>query len=643
MDTTSGKTGEGMPPREWGSSRLWLVPLCGLLAWHCWAVSTLFGPQAPWESVLDDRPVVSGQHPLHLYHGYLGADSFLAHGRLSCYDPAFQAGYPKTPVFDGGSRPAELFLVLAGGKFSPSAYKMGLLISYLLAPLALALAARALGLNRRAMVLTVILGLLVWWGDPCRRALDAGDLDLLLAALAALIQAGLLVRFDRGPRVADWLGILLTGFLGWFAHPLLFALLLPLFLIYYLTVGARHHPIWSLLLVGGLLATLACNAFWLADWVSYWWLRVPLGPSEQRLLHRTPSTVWHAELWGEPVDRAVALFLLGAAVVGASILNQTGKRAAARLFGLGVLAFIGLAGAGLVTESFGRLSSPGLLVPGLLLAAPLAAQALEAIWRWLALSTARAWASCLLAAGMAAALVVLAPTEMATLGARTRGGPPLSLGLSATQERQVAIIKEHTSPSARILWEEIPRETADAGWTTLLPILTDRHFLGGLDPEGHIEHTAGGLSGQTLAGRLLSEWSNEALGDYCRRYNIGWVACRSTSAVKRFDGWPRARRQAPLGDDPESGWLFAIDRPHSFFLKGKGRWVKAELGRVALEDVQPEDGVVVLSLHYEEGMTVSPSRVKVELALDEEGRDPIPLVRLNVDDAVTRVTLTWGR
>jgi hypothetical protein len=27
------------------------------------------------------------------------------------FDPAFHAGYPKTPVFDSGSRPAELFAI----------------------------------------------------------------------------------------------------------------------------------------------------------------------------------------------------------------------------------------------------------------------------------------------------------------------------------------------------------------------------------------------------------------------------------------------------------------------------------------------------------------------------------------------------
>ena len=70
--------------------------------------------------MLDDRPIVSGGHPLHLYHGFLGARSLRERGTASCYDPAFNAGYPKTPVFDSGSRPAELMLACRRWHLQPA-------------------------------------------------------------------------------------------------------------------------------------------------------------------------------------------------------------------------------------------------------------------------------------------------------------------------------------------------------------------------------------------------------------------------------------------------------------------------------------------------------------------------------------------
>ena len=45
-----------------------------------------------------------------------------------------------TPVFDGGSRPGELFLLLAGGSYRPAAYKIGFAALCLSVPLFLLIA-----------------------------------------------------------------------------------------------------------------------------------------------------------------------------------------------------------------------------------------------------------------------------------------------------------------------------------------------------------------------------------------------------------------------------------------------------------------------------------------------------------------------
>ena len=114
------------------------------------AVDSLGG----WNAVCDPRPVVSGRHPLHLVHGSLGAQTFRERWTTSCYDPSFQSGYPKTPVFDGGCRPAEFVLVVVSYFRSQSdsvlasearAYKFGLIAVCLLVPFAFAASARGAG------------------------------------------------------------------------------------------------------------------------------------------------------------------------------------------------------------------------------------------------------------------------------------------------------------------------------------------------------------------------------------------------------------------------------------------------------------------------------------------------------------------
>jgi hypothetical protein len=633
---------DGSPQADLGNSRIWLIPLLALLAWQGWLTLSLFGPD-PRQGLLDDEPIISGRHPLHLYHGTLGARSFYERGTLCCYDPSFQAGYPKTPVFDGGSRPAELFLILAGGTYRPAAYKIGLAICCLLVPLLVTAAARGAGLSRAAACLATALGLLVWWAQPARDALDAGDIDLILAALAALAQFGLLLRFDRAAGVVCWLGLLAAGYLGWFAQPLFFAVLLPLTLIYYLSVGVRHGLVWHLALLCGLAAPIALHAFWLRDWVAYWWLRSPLEATGDLLSHRTFRTLWEAPLWGEPMARWLAVVLLIAGLLGVALLNETRRRAAARLFGLGALAFLSMALAGIAWEPLGRIGTAGLFTPALLFAAVPAAHALTALVRlvcWLTggpLRGAMIVACLLIGVTFAGRDHVIGPAQ------RYIRPSPLALGLGPERESLVEELKARTTADARVLWEDRAGPRRDGLWTALLPFLTrdatsGRFFLGGLDPAGSIEHTQGGFTDQTLGGRHISQWKDEELSDFCRRYNVGWVVCWSPAAVARFAAWDEARQVATLSDEGP-GALFALRRPHSFILKGKANWLAADCEHVALGELAPEDGKVVLSLHYQAGMRALPDRVLVEREIDPY--DPIPLVRLKVSGPVTRVTLTW--
>ena len=191
---------------------------------------------------------------------YLGARSLQDSGGLSCCDPAFQARYPRRPIFDSGSRPAELFLSLAGGVYDPAAYKIGLAVCCLLVPLFVIVACWGAGFGPAATCLATGASLLVWWSSPGRRALEAGDIDLLLAALAILAHGGLLIRFDQQPGLLTWQGMLLTGCIGWFAHPMLFLDRAAFVAGLLCSIGPRHAlTTWHLTLVLSEIGALGLN------------------------------------------------------------------------------------------------------------------------------------------------------------------------------------------------------------------------------------------------------------------------------------------------------------------------------------------------------------------------------------------------
>jgi hypothetical protein len=642
MERQAPPTAEGPAAAGRLGRPLWTLCFLGLLAWQGWMTLGLFGSEAPWQNLLSEAPVVCGRHPLHLYHGYLGAQAFRDHGTLCCYDPLFQAGYPKTPVFDSGSRLAELFLTLAGGNFQPTAYKVGLALCCLSFPLLLWVAARGVGVGRGTTCLALAAGLLVCWSGAGRSALEAGDLDLLTAALAALAQFGLLVQWDRAPGAACWIGILLTGVLAWLANPLLVILLFPLVLLYYLGAGPRHPRLgWHAGLLGGMLGGPAVNWFWLVDWVKNWWVRAPLQIGGSLLPHRTLQTLWNAPFWGDAGDRGLALALVAGAALGVLVLNQCKQRAAARLLGLGVVGLLTLAVLGIAAEPVGRLGTAGLLVPALWFATIPAAHALTQTVCW----AGRRWGSpgrvVLLGAALLAGGAAAAGGELLTLAGRATRPPPLAIGLGAERLALVDTLRDVTGTDARILWEERSGSADSERWACLLPVLTGRYFLGGLDPHADIDHSYACLVEGNLAGRPVGQWSDAQLEDYCRRYNVGWVVCWSRAVQSRLAAWNRAEPGAEVADGHGRGWVFTVRRPGSFARKGQAQLVHADCQHITLANVVPEDGKVVLCFHHQAGLRASPSRVQVEPEVDPD--DPIPFIRLRVSGPVARVTLSWEK
>jgi hypothetical protein len=278
------------------------------------------------------------------------------------------------------------------------------------------------------------------------------------------------------------------------------------------------------------------------------------------------------------------------------VLNQSNRRPAARVLGLGAGGLLALAVLGIASASLGRLGTSRLLVPALWFASLPAAHAL--------------------AGGLAL----------------------VAIGLGAEREDLVDRLTSLTGTEARVLWEDRPGPATEPRWTPLLPLLTGRSFLGGLDPEAGIEHNYASFADQELAGRHILHWSDDQLDDFCRRYNIGWVVCWSPAVRDRFRAWKAAGPPTRLADGG-SGWVFPLRRDCSFALKGQARLVHAGWRHITLADVVPKDGKVVLSLHHQAGLRASPSRVQVERETDPH--DPIAFVRLRVSGPVARVTLTW--
>jgi hypothetical protein len=361
------------------------------------------------------------------------------------------------------------------------------------------------------------------------------------------------------------------------------------------------------------------------------------------------------------------------ASTGVFLYNETSQRATARLLGLAWGGFLVLSMVGLTWRPLGRFGTDHLLVPALLFAALPAAHAISTslglAWRWRSIRwTGLAALACLVTwlglSALGPGLPTLAlghglPTVPSWSSALSEWATcvlspsPLRIGLDENQQELIRVVREHTTPQARILWEDRCGTPLSLHWTALLAVGTDRFYMGGLDAEAGIEHTTNGLTDRFLAGRSVRDWRDEELNEYCQRYNIGWVACWSPAVRERFSQWEKAKRTTilpPRETGESEGCLFTVRRTPSFALVGSARWLAADSRRIVLTDVIPdpegrrrEDGKapVLLSLHYQAGMRVVPSRVEIRPA--DLPQESIPFVRLWVAEPVTRVTITWDK
>jgi hypothetical protein len=614
--------------------KAWLLVLLLILIGQGWLTVRFLGAENDLSRLVNDEPIVAGKHPLHLYHGWLGAKTWIERGTSACYDPAYQAGYPKTPVFDSGSRMAELFLLVAGGD-SLAAYKIGLALGCLMIPALFCLFARGLNLTAGPSCLAALLGSVLWWASPIRTLLEIGEFDLLIGTLCLLIHLGWWVRFSVDPWLDSWFVLTITSIIGWYAQPLLMIAFVPLIFLVYCWVGYRHGVAWHLSILAMQIFTVVVNFPWLSDWVRY---ALPLLSANEVLPAQTIP--WKALLynWHE-------LFPRDPLSVGVGTLGFIGLLGLLRPSGSpGVILFLAMSCL-LTIGAAGKCWQP-MFDLGARKVLPLAVWAMVPGCAFLLTFAADRFGRSMelrLVGGLWLLVVLIGLGWAMDLPTQLLDRKPLQVGFSEDQKQIVALLKVPESvnddaiSTGRVLWED--REGESNRWTPLLRLYTGRDFIGALDPEGSIEHSRIRLQEGRLREKPISDWKDEELKTYLTRYNIRWIVAGNPASVRRFSNCPLVKQIARKSSGEDT--LFEVERASTLFLRGTGKVVQLDWQRIALADLMPqEDGEIILSLHYQQGWRIAPPYVEMEKAVVDPF-DPIPMIRLKLPGPLARVTLVW--
>jgi hypothetical protein len=650
-----------------------LVVLFGI---HTFQAVRLF--PTPASIVEPGSPVVMVDHAIHEYHGALGARFFRESGTTWGYDPYFMAGYPETPVWDSSSNPSILFDLIGGGH-DYRAYKVGLLVCSILLLAAIAGGAWAAGLGATEVaVASTIAWFYFWVGFPA--ALWRTGLFAFVTACAGVgLLLGLCSRFDRSPTRGNWLLLTVVGAALFFTHVTAPILAIGGLLAFYATVGRRHGWRWHAAIVGAGALAVAANLVWLVPLWQFRELRVGAG------YFMTANSAWFLfNYFLDPsIETRTALKLLILGLVGLVVWWFGGRRGSAAAFGGSIVALIVLTGFGSFWGPT-RVMEPLRFRVGflLLLACPAGSAVVgttRLIARWAGgggrgrLAASLAWVALLGAWGTAERSLLRGYWAYVSM--------PWSLvvGVGPEMRELVGWLRGNTDLSARILFEDQLRlleftDPESTHWTPLLPQLLEpdsRMFVGGLYHMAFIKnHKLASFGDFHLGDRPIDDWSPAEVEAYCRTYNVGWVVCWSPLSRFWFDRYPAAVKVATLprystpGRPPSNNqheWeamarragpdvamrymfegersysIYRVQRPRSYFLKGKGRISAVGPNRVELADLEPEGGAVVVSLHWIDSWKADPPRT---LRPEPVPNDPVAFVRIELPGPVDRLVLT---
>jgi len=654
-----------------------------VLGAHFWLTVRLF---PSWRAIFDARPAISVDHAIHLYHGWLGARSLREHGTSWGYDPFFMAGYPKTPVYDSSSGPAELFQLLAGGTYSPRAYKIGVALLVGLVPIAIMLASWSYGGGRAAAVAAGAWSVWYWWVGFPDVLVRTGLVAFVWSSAVAVLVPALMVRWRRASSLAPWAALAASVAAGVQAHVIFPIMAAAPALAAYASEavpGARmrawrwHASTWAAAAVA-----LAATHFW-------WWPLI-------RFLHLKTASDLFMTFSGNPfvllanyyiaADGRVPLLMVMFGLVGLCSAWRAGRRIEMIVLLVQVLVLSALTFFGsewTVTRNLEPLRFQAPLGLAWSVAAGEGVTAIgSAVNPW-SLSGGR-WPK--LRRLCAAALVGLAilcatpslwsgrpwllphvrlPSTWHHTRAHLQAARPLAVGLRPEMDQLVAWIRRNTDLSARILFEDQLRllEAGDPAapesihWTPLLPLLTGRAFVGGLYHMAFIPHQYAAFGDWRLAGRHIRDWSTEELRAFCEQYNIGWVITWSrASRIKQlqhgedatkplstevFAGLPFCEQAARLPrhtvrPDENVYTVFRVMRDHSYFERGRGRLVAVDFNRIELADVEPDAGEVVIRFHWQQGFACDPP-----LPIDRVGAtgDPVGFIRVQATSPLRRLVI----
>jgi hypothetical protein len=576
----------------------------------------------PLSEVVRNEPIYADDYPPHqafVINFYRYVTDF---GHSWGYDPYLMAGYPSCAIYDVDIKAGELFSSLFSFLGLIAAFKLFTLATFIVVPPIVYLASRKLGLSPFEGLVAAALAIALWHLDPfVNPSIKYGMLGFgLNCSLGVLIYA-LLYDYLTSGRGSSCALLFLIAPLVMMLHPVsLIALVVPLGVLYVMacrTVCLRVH----LLLGGVILFSVAVNSYWIVPLLQMFHYKLHSG---HVFLAHGLRTIAGDFFYKPGYGMRTIVFVTG--VLGLHIWKKQGALLKwVPMFCTFVFLFA-LAYFGSYWDVTATLQPYRYIMALSFFLIPPAA---ETVTRAIKISQERFLTSggiCVLVV----ALLLSGPLFSTSLAWLLRGRH-LYCSLPAAGYELVDWIRHRTTRAGRILVQDSRGHVYFGGhFLGLLPVITEREFIGGVMPDMWIAHHFSDFSDELLFGKDLMSYDEEDLRNYFDLYNIKWVVAWSAKAKAFFE---THRPSLEKVDQVGVFAIYEVNREPNFFTEGTGR-VSADHNLIRVSGASR--GGVVLKYHWLETLRcreIGDGARELPVEPVKMLDDPIPFIRVRNGDA----------
>ena len=620
-----------MPETQKASPKNWAA--FGLLALFAFQLlSTLLCFSTPAE-LFRPEPIVNIDWCSQYYWSFAARNYFDLTHKLYGFDPYYMAGYPLDFIFNS-SLPVQVSNIIFKG-FPPGlVIKWFFLATFLLAPFNFYFAARGFGLAKNAALAAAALGLSYFWLGEDALFGDWGMLSGSFLLNFFLLTTASFYKYLRVPSRMNFALFAILLALAVLIHKTFIVLVGLPFLVLVLVFSRRISAKTRLSIIGAAVFALLVNSFWILPMLLS--LHFKIEDPSTTFFQNTDPLKFIKDLvpWIYPGVALGRLAILIPAIYGLVRLRQDSDRGLFRFLLISVIAFFVFVYFGSNIDLLRNLQPYRYLTALFFLLTPAAGTGLLAFREKIRARSA----------GLVKALPVL--FFGALLGLQFVPSyrlfyliAPLSSKWPGKVQSLRSWLEANTDLSGRIMAEDINQwqgritPYGTSRFVGILPALMPRYLIGGPLPNAFIRHHYASFHDGYFLNRPMREYNDSELAAKLELYNIRWAFAWSEASKTRLEKFPAAK-SAVRFEDLE---VFEIARPSNWFLAGSGE-LKADYDKIELDNLKPENGGVVLKMHWLDGFRAEPA---CELFRYDFGGDPIGFIGLK--NPAAKVTLKYER